>query len=281
MDRQNSAAPVIIRKKKVAKSGDARHGGAWKVAFADFATAMMAFFLIMWLLNATTESQRQGLADFFNPSIPVSRVSGGGDGAFGGDSPLIDGDLPHGGGTESPHPAPPESDSDPGLRDSSASLADDDAHLLTELRAALVEGRAAIGLDERALRHIDTRVGDEGLIVEIFDLPGDPLFVDGGDHPTATMRAITELLSEVFQTVENGLAIEGHVRAHPVVLTRNPVWDLSMQRAQRTRTLLREAGLSAQRMRRVTGHADRRPVTLTRPMSRNNRLEIILLRAPP
>lgn len=77
--------PVIIKRKKVV-AGDGHHGGAWKVAYADFVTAMMAFFLLMWLLNATTEKQRKGIADYFNPTVPVNRISGGGDGAFGGES---------------------------------------------------------------------------------------------------------------------------------------------------------------------------------------------------
>ena len=78
-------APVIIKKKKVVQGGG-HHGGAWKVAYADFVTAMMAFFMLMWLLNATTEKQRKGVADYFSPTIPINRISGGGDGAFGGDS---------------------------------------------------------------------------------------------------------------------------------------------------------------------------------------------------
>ena len=81
----NGNAPVIIKRKKVV-SGGGHHGGAWKVAYADFVTAMMAFFLLMWLLNATTEKQRKGLADHFSPAIPINRSSGGGDGALGGDS---------------------------------------------------------------------------------------------------------------------------------------------------------------------------------------------------
>ena len=78
MAAQGNAAPVIIKRKKVFQGGG-HHGGAWKVAYADFVTAMMAFFLLMWLLNATTEKQRKGISDYFNPTIPVNRISGGGD----------------------------------------------------------------------------------------------------------------------------------------------------------------------------------------------------------
>jgi len=84
-----SNAPIIIKRKKVV-GGGGHHGGAWKVAYADFVTAMMAFFLLMWLLNATTEQQRKGLADYFSPTIPVNRISGGGEGLFGGTSLMSD-----------------------------------------------------------------------------------------------------------------------------------------------------------------------------------------------
>ncbi len=75
-----SNAPIIIKRKKVV-GGDGHHGGAWKVAYADFVTAMMAFFMLMWLLNATTEQQRKGIADYFSPTLPINRISGGGEDA--------------------------------------------------------------------------------------------------------------------------------------------------------------------------------------------------------
>ncbi|MEM9422342.1 MAG: flagellar motor protein MotB, partial [Pseudomonadota bacterium] len=77
--------PIIIKKKR-GGGEEGHHGGAWKVAYADFVTAMMAFFLLMWLLNATTEEQRKGLADYFDPSVPISPVSGGGDDMLAGDT---------------------------------------------------------------------------------------------------------------------------------------------------------------------------------------------------
>ena len=93
MSANANLAPVIIKRKKVVKGGG-HHGGAWKVAYADFVTAMMAFFMLMWLLNATTEQQRKGLADYFSPTIPIVRISGGGNGAFGGDSIFSEMTLP-------------------------------------------------------------------------------------------------------------------------------------------------------------------------------------------
>ena len=104
MAAQGNEAPVIIKRKKVV-GGGGHHGGAWKVAYADFVTAMMAFFMLMWLLNATTEKQRKGLADYFSPSVPISRVTGGGDGMFGGQSVFSqDSFLEMGTGAASVHP---------------------------------------------------------------------------------------------------------------------------------------------------------------------------------
>ena len=86
MSTETNTRPLIIKRKKKVSGGDGHHGGAWKVAYADFVTAMMAFFMMMWLLNATTEQQRKGIADYFSPTIPITRISGGGDGSFGGES---------------------------------------------------------------------------------------------------------------------------------------------------------------------------------------------------
>jgi len=84
-DAVANTRPIVIKRKKVV-GGDGHHGGAWKVAYADFVTAMMAFFMLMWLLNATSEQQRAGLADYFTPTITINRSSGGGEGMFGGES---------------------------------------------------------------------------------------------------------------------------------------------------------------------------------------------------
>ncbi|NCW55448.1 MAG: chemotaxis protein MotB, partial [Rhodobacteraceae bacterium] len=80
----NARPQINIKRKKIVKVQEG-HTGAWKVAYADFVTAMMAFFMLMWLLNSTSEQQRTGLADYFAPSIPLSQVSAGGEGMFGGE----------------------------------------------------------------------------------------------------------------------------------------------------------------------------------------------------
>jgi flagellar motor protein MotB len=104
MTTHSNVAPVIIKRKKII-AGGGHHGGAWKVAYADFVTAMMAFFMLMWLLNATTEQQRKGIADYFSPTFAINRTSGGGDSSFVGDSVFTENTLTRQGiGASTIHP---------------------------------------------------------------------------------------------------------------------------------------------------------------------------------
>jgi len=263
MSRQNDAAPIIIKRKKVI-AGGGHHGGAWKVAYADFVTAMMAFFLMMWLLGATTESQRRGLADYFNPSIPVHRISSGGEGMFGGTDLETRQQL---------GPATP----DPSTDDTGP-----ESQVETESFETLRQRLSGFGgespvLDE-ALRHVITRQTDEGLVLEIFDLPGAPLFQADTDVPGPVLDTVTAVLAHVFTMVSNSLAIEGHTRSYTVVQANDPRWTLSTARADRVRRMLEDAGFDPVRLARVTGHADRRPADPNPMAVRNNRLELILLR---
>ena len=101
---------VVIKKEEIIEGG--HHGGAWKVAYADFVTAMMAFFLLMWLLNATTEAQRRGLADYFSPSNVMAPTSSGSGKPFGGRTPYSEGQLVSDNGATQviPGPAQPQPD---------------------------------------------------------------------------------------------------------------------------------------------------------------------------
>jgi chemotaxis protein MotB len=279
MAGQSNAAPVIIKRKKVVQGGG-HHGGAWKVAYADFVTAMMAFFMLMWLLNATTEKQRKGIADYFNPTIPVNRISGGGEGAFGGDSVFAEQVLAQSGtGASTLRPteerqARGETGTDAGA--DRAGRASEPA--LRDLERALIARGGESMTMERLLRHVVTRVTDEGLVIEIFDLEDAPLFAADTAEPAPVLRDIAGLLAETLQLATNPVAVDGHVRGYPIMLIVNPVWNLSADRAETMRALLESRGLPPQRLRRVTGHADREPATDNPMAARNNRLEVILLR---
>ncbi|MCO8143783.1 OmpA family protein [Rhodovulum tesquicola] len=277
-------APVIIKRKKVV-GGDGHHGGAWKVAYADFVTAMMAFFMLMWLLNATTEKQRKGIADYFNPTIPVNRVSGGGEGAFGGDSVFSERILSQTGtGAAQPSPTPErqargEVGSEQDARQKNDALAQAEAEALREIEELLNGKSGETVFSEQLLRHIATRLTDEGLIVEIFDLDDAPLFVGDGTEPMPVLDELIAVIGQAFTLVRNEVAVAGHVSARPIVLADNPVWDLSTARAHAVRRLLEEAGLRQDRFERITGYADRKPAVSVAMAPRNNRLELVLLRS--
>ena len=278
MAGQGNAAPVIIKRKKVVQGGG-HHGGAWKVAYADFVTAMMAFFMLMWLLNATTEKQRKGIADYFNPTIPVNRVSGGGDGAFGGDSTFTENTLAQNGtGATAAHPT----DSNQARGETGNAEAEGGTTAENEALAEVEQALTAKGGEsmtmERLLRHVVTRVTDEGLVIEVFDIEDAPLFDAETAEPTATTREIAALLAEVLGLATNDISVNGHVRSYPVTLRKDPSWDLSTERAQALRQLLEGSTLPTTRIARVTGHANRKPATADPTALRNNRIEIILLR---
>jgi chemotaxis protein MotB len=278
MGAQSNLAPVIIKKKKKVVGGG-HHGGAWKVAYADFVTAMMAFFMMMWLLNATTEQQRQGLADYFAPTIPVNRVSGGGDGAFGGDSIFSEETLPHNGlGASAQHATQKEqARGDSGTQDDGGVEQSSDAELQALVDELLGRGGESTVIDN-VLEHVNTRITDEGLVIELFALEGAPIFEGDGDQPTELFVELIDLVSEVSRLVENSVAVEGHVRGKPIVLMNNPVWEMSYQRASRTREMIEANEVRSQRMQRVTGHADRELAHPNPLAARNDRIEIVLLR---
>lgn len=264
-----SAAPVIIKRKKPA-SAEGHHGGAWKVAYADFVTAMMAFFLLMWLLNATTEKQRKGLADYFNPTIAVIRVSGGGTGSLSGDSTFTKDTLARSGEGGSPGDAKADAE-DP-------AAAETQSESFESVQEMLNASSGQTMIDDRLRRHIGTRMTDEGLVIELFDQPDAPLFDADTDRPTLVLQELATALARVLAEHPHKLAISGHVQAYPVVRAEKLAWPLSWQRGTVLRELLDAAGLEDQRFLRVTGKADRNPVALIPSAQRNNRLELVLLR---
>jgi len=277
MAAQGNAAPVIIKRKKVV-GGGGHHGGAWKVAYADFVTAMMAFFLLMWLLNATTEKQRKGISDYFNPTIPVNRISGGGDGAFGGDSVFSEETMAYTGAGATGRKASASTSDTAGQEAGKGEAGGRGQSELEDVEKALLARGGESNTMERLLRHVVTKVTDEGLVIELFDLPDAPLFKDETAEPTPVLLALTDLLSEVLGLTTNELAVSGHLHALPVTLIDNPVWNLSAERAQMTRARLEEAGIDPARMQRISGFADRKPAVADPASLRNNRIEVILLR---
>ena len=260
----NTNQPIVIKRRRVSKRGG-HHGGAWKVAYADFVTAMMAFFLLMWLLSSASEQQKLGIADYFSPTIPFADTAPGGKGALNGES-LQTKDTAAQMGTGG------IADMDGGL---SAAV---DTQALRDLESALMGMGGESFLTENAMRHVITRLTDEGLVIEVFDLPDAPLFRDNTDQPRQVTEDIAGMLARVLRMVSNDVAISGHVAGGG---SDSAAWDLSTRRASQMRVLLGDAGLDVRRMARVTGKADRAQAVRDVTSERNNRIEVIVLRSDP
>ena len=262
-----SNRPIIIKRRKIV-GGGGHHGGAWKVAYADFVTAMMAFFMLMWLLNATTEQQRHGIADYFSPTVPLSQTSGGGSGILSGDS-LQSADTLIQMGTGGL--AERQAGDGAGIAEAA------DAQDLRDLERTLLGLGGESFEMENALKHVLSRVTDEGLVIELFDRPEAALFVGDTAVPHPVTRDLGVLLARVLRLVDNQLAVRAHL-ARTGRLDDAAGWTLSLDRAQNIAALLPQGGVDRDRLARLTGQSDRDPVTQVPSAPRNNRIEIVVLR---
>lgn len=250
---------IIIKRPKIVKGGG-HHGGAWKVAYADFVTAMMAFFLLMWLLNATTEDQRRGLADYFNPSIPIAAVSGGGADALDGEevtrAPALS--------TKSPTD---------GTNDKLVGMPDDE--MVAAMQAALV------GEESELSDHISIRMSPEGLVIELTDRDARPLFASGRADPSPILMKLTAAVAQALEEVSNSIKIAGHTdsRRYANGLNGYSNWELSSDRANAARRMIKEAGLPETRITEVSGKAATIPLVEDPLDARNRRISITLLRS--
>jgi chemotaxis protein MotB len=292
-------APIIKKVKKV--SGHGHHGGAWKVAYADFVTAMMAFFLLLWLLSSTTEDQRKGIAEYFSASVPLIQMSGGGESAFQGDSMTAQDTKAETGAATQDEPmsaTPPSEDGTPAIDDQGADAGvapggetagagagvaeggpDSGAGALAELQTALQAMSGESEVAAELMRHIRTKVTNEGLVIEVFETPERPLFVDDTDAPTPLMRGLMAMIASVAQLVTNDMAVTGHTDAASVGRDgEDGAWRLSSDRALTARRLLTDEGLGAERVKRVAGRAATQPMTENPLDPQNRRIEITLLR---
>ncbi|RMF36104.1 MAG: chemotaxis protein MotB [Alphaproteobacteria bacterium] len=270
--RGDNIRPIIKRRKIVA--GDGHHGGAWKVAYADFVTAMMAFFLLMWLLNATTEEQRKGIADYFSPSLPISRISQGGDNLFEGKTQRADALM-----IEDGVGAREELRRDgPAMDPDSTEKKSVEARRFAEIENLLRGDSGESTVEDALLDHVVTRVTDEGLIVEIFDRDGPPLFAAGTAEPSAKLSALIDLMVEIAGLLANPVAIAVHTDALPFAGKGYDNFDLSTDRAQAVRRMMVARGLASDRIRRVTGKGASEPAVADPLAPRNRRVVITFLR---
>jgi chemotaxis protein MotB len=282
-------APIIIKKVKKVQGGG-HHGGAWKVAYADFVTAMMAFFLLLWLLSTTSEEQKEGIADYFDQRIPVMVNTGGGESVFNGDSVTASQSRSTSGkadnsGSDNPADKSAEAaaQSDKAGEGETGATGAKDAEMLEAIQQAF---RALSGESEAAdemLRHIRTRVTPEGLVIDVFDVEDSPLFAPGTAQPTDKLRGLLAMVASVAELVTNAVSVTGHTDAGaPAADAADDAnWPLSSDRAHAARRLMVGSGLDAGRVRSVAGRAATEPMIADAADPRNRRIEITLLRDRP
>ena len=285
MDNQ----PIIIKRvKKVV--GHAHHGGSWKVAYADFVTAMMAFFLLLWLLNVTTDEQKKGIADFFSPAS-LSKSSSGAGGMLGGQSLIVDGSRVSDAGAVSVvlEVAPPESQAeseqkaDPNEEDLAKKIAEREAEAFRQAEASL---RTAIRESPEAAelaRHLIVDMTPEGLRIQLIDQENESMFPTGSAVMNERARNLVKTVAKVVEKIPNKLSLSGHTDAL-AYRSENGYsnWELSTDRANASRRALVEAGVPAVRFRLVSGKADQEPLVVENPLAPSNRrISLVLLRDEP
>jgi chemotaxis protein MotB len=284
----NNQPPKIIIVKKIIEGGHGgHHGGAWKVAYADFVTAMMAFFLLLWILGATTEKQRKSIADYFAPTMITKRQGGsGGNGLFGGES-IIDRDsYPHKAaqtGTKSlTIPAGAEGGKDVGSGEKGSlkerTAAEDRINFMKakeEIAKAMMKGGAL----EKLAKHVRFIPTSEGLRIDLVDDADYSMFALGTTMLAGEASALIGLIAKSIAGTDNEIMIRGHTDSLPYGDPRAMNnWMLSSGRAEATRRRLALGGTPERRFARIEGVADREPMIAKDPTDpRNRRVAITLL----
>lgn len=291
--------PIVI--KKVVKGGDhGHHGGAWKVAYADFVTAMMAFFLLMWLINTTTPEQKRGIADYFAPASVSPATSGSGS-ILAGTSPGEDGVQGSGDSSirrrlaptapetndsreqESPQASPPASDPVEVTESAMATAMQRREDAMFE-SAAMSLRQAMQEMPELAeiSNHVIVDVTPEGLRIQLIDQEGRPMFDPGSMEPNERAVTLLRAVAQIAERLPNRLSIAGHTDSGPTSLDGYSNWDLSSDRANAARGVLQDSGITDDRIYEVRGKAGSEPLYPDNPfMAGNRRISITLLREAP
>ncbi len=282
---EDGKKPII--KKVIKKGGHGHHGGAWKIAYADFMTAMMAFFLLMWLLNSVTEQQLQGIADYFAPTS-VSLSSSGAGGMLGG-KVIGEGVLTSNSSSSFDPTLPPptfnngESDSQQD-EVSPASVqqaqAEKEQKQFEETAEELRQAVSGIPELKELAKNLLIDNTPEGLRIQIVDQAGSAMFPSGSSRMSPQMRRLLGLVVTAIKDVPKQVAIAGHTDSTKYA---NPNgygnWELSADRALASRRALVEMGFPETRVHRVTGRADADPLVADDPNNpQNRRISIVLLR---
>ena len=266
---RNDPPPIIV--KKVTVVAAAHHGGAWKVAYADFVTAMMAFFLLLWLLGSTSEEQRKGLADYFTPTlVKTKEQSAGSDGLLGGSSLTDPDSYPHRAGQTGTRSITVPRDATGGAREGASAV-----KRMRERVQNKLETSEKLRRLMRQVRMVDTT---EGIRIDLVDDADFSMFVLGTTVLTQDAAALLGAIAGAVGPEPGELTIRGHTDALPWKSGASANnWSLSAGRAEATRQALMRSGIGERRFRRIEGVADRELLIADDPQDpRNRRISILL-----
>ncbi|MFA7275397.1 MAG: flagellar motor protein MotB [Pseudobdellovibrionaceae bacterium] len=282
---KDKKAPIII--KKIIKGGGGHHGGAWKVAYADFVTAMMAFFLLMWLLNATTEEQRRGISEYFDPTpMEVSSTTSGAGGVMGGltvspvgaratdTQPIVHNDVPPDQTQQAQFS--PEELSKQQLQEELQKREDKEFEEIKEQIQEALENSDLKDLSKNLL--VD--MTPEGLRIQIVDSDGQSMFPTGSAVPFEKTTKLIGTVAEIIKKLPNQISVRGHTDSVPYGKNANYTnWELSSDRANATRRALLDSKIELKRIANVVGKAETEPLLKDKPTDpQNRRISMILLR---
>ncbi len=282
----NQPAKIIYKKIYIEAHGG-HHGGAWKVAYADFVTAMMAFFLLLWLLGATTEKQRKGIADYFAPTLLDTHTVGiGGAGLLGGETVLSEQKLgPQAANAQRATPGviPPPAVGGPkdglGNTQGREAMAAEDRKNFDAMRRQLsreISGSARLAKLAAHVRFVQTR---DGLRIDLVDDANYSMFALGTTVLESEASELIGLIADSIKGMANPIMIRGHTDSlafgDPRAMNN---WMLSSGRAEATRRRLAQGAIGEMRFERIEGVADREPMIIKAPTDpRNRRVAITLL----
>ena len=274
---EKAKSTIVI--KRIKKVGHGTHGAAWKIAYADFVTAMMAFFLLMWLLGSTTKGDLQGIADYFQSPLQVAMSGGSGS----GDSTSL---VP-GGGEDLTRVVGQRKRGEQENRRKSADRQQQKERRRIEQLARMEELKSRLDgaiLDNATLsefrNQIRVEITPDGLRIQIVDDFKRPMFDLGGATVKSYMREILREIGKVLNGVDNKIALTGHTDSTPYSGGQrwHSNWELSADRANASRRELIAGGMDPQKIARVVGLADSNlldKVDTRNPL--NRRISIIVL----
>ncbi|WP_066533124.1 flagellar motor protein MotB [Erythrobacter sp. CCH5-A1] len=270
-------APIIVKKVTIVEGG--HHGGAWKVAYADFVTAMMAFFLLLWLLGATEEKQRKGIADYFTPTlVKLRKESAGSNGLLGGASLTDPDNYPNRQGQTGSRTITIPRDATGGPT-STGKGNDSEARKLQELQEKITKKLAQRRQTKQLARQVRVMRSPEGIRIDLMDDANFSMFELGTTILTKPARELLAVMSETLKDEMAPLIVRGHTDSLPWrggVKTNN--WSLSAGRAEATRQALVLGGVTQTRFARIEGVADTEPLVADDPADpRNRRISLLLL----